>query len=216
MNYVELLAENDKNLAKIEALEAQLKPANIQQFLTFAAIEGMSTKQINEVFTDLHESNNSSMEKEKVNQARITQLATQIEELKALLVDAIGDGFYDGYSACAAYSRKEHFDSCSITEDYVVLQTERYESHYRYTKSISDIRAKAVMDFAGACRGAHLIGLVPAVLTIYDLYQTARNHVKDSYSHESIPWTGEYAEKLKQSNHDALINNIIESTGGEI
>jgi hypothetical protein len=27
---------------------------------------------------------------------------------------------------------------------------------------------------------------------------------------------GQDAEKLKQSNHDALINNIIESTGGEI
>jgi hypothetical protein len=27
---------------------------------------------------------------------------------------------------------------------------------------------------------------------------------------------GKDAEKLKQSNHDALINNIIESTGGEI
>lgn len=55
MDYAELLAENDKNLAIIENLKAQLKPANIKHFITFALIEGMSTKQINEVFTELHE-----------------------------------------------------------------------------------------------------------------------------------------------------------------
>ncbi|WP_434939182.1 hypothetical protein ACRWQN_17710 [Shewanella sp. HL-SH8] len=125
------------------------------------------------------------------------QLKSEVEELKAQLFDAIGDGFYDGYSACAAFSRKEHFDSCSITEDYIVLQTERYESHYRYTKSISDIRAKAVMDFADHARGTYLAGLVPSELTVYDLYQTARNHVKDNYNHESELWTGEDAEKAK-------------------
>jgi hypothetical protein len=197
MNYVELLAENDKNLAKIEALEAQLKPANIQQFLTFAVIDSMSTKQINEVFTDLHESNISAMAKEKVNQERITQLTEQIEELKSHLVDAFGDGFYDGYLKCVEHAKEDYFDSYGINDSYVLQLSEQYESEHHYSKSIADIRAYAVMDFARACRGVYLIGAVPAELTIYDLYQTARNHVKDNYNHESIPWTGDDADKAK-------------------
>ncbi|WP_372941771.1 hypothetical protein [Shewanella sp.] len=195
MNYVELLAENDKNLAKIEALEAQLKPANIQQFLTFAAIEDMSTKQINEVFTELHENNVSAMAKLKASQEHISQLTAQIEELKAQVVDAVGDGFYDGYLACVKDAREDSFDSFTITDSDVLRLSEQHESEHRYSKSINDIRAKAVMDFAGHARGAYLAGFVPSELTVYDLYQTARNHVKDSYNYETKPWTGEDAEK---------------------
>ena len=143
MNYEELLAENDKNLAKIEALEAQLKPANLQQFLTFALIDSMSTKQIDEVFTYLHESNVNAMAKEKANQERITQLTEQIEELKSHLVDALGDGFYDGYWKCVEHAKDDNFDSFDINEVDVLEQSEEYESEHRYSKSIADIRAKA-------------------------------------------------------------------------
>jgi uncharacterized protein YhaN len=144
MNYVELLAENDKNLAKIEALEAQLKPANIQQFLTFAAIEDMSTKQINEVFTELHENNVSAMAKLKASQEHISQLTAQIEELKAQVVDAVGDGFYDGYLACAKDAREDSFDSFTITDSDVLRLSEQHESEHRYSKSINDIKASAI------------------------------------------------------------------------
>lgn len=80
--------EAAKQQEEIESLKEQLKPANIQQFFTFAAIEDMSTKQINEVFTGLHESNISAMAKEKVNQERITKLEADIKMLREVLDSA--------------------------------------------------------------------------------------------------------------------------------
>ncbi|MEH6734078.1 MAG: hypothetical protein V7690_05480 [Shewanella sp.] len=144
------------------------------------------------------------------------QLKSEIEELKSQLVDAVGDGFYDGYLKCVEHAKEDSFDSYAINDSYVLQLSEKHESEHHYAKSINDIKAKAVISFADHARGAYLSGFVPSELTIYDLYQTARNYVKDSYSYESEPWAGESAEKLKQSNHDALINSIIESTGGEI
>jgi hypothetical protein len=127
----------------------------------------------------------------------IEQLKSEAEELKAQLVDAIGDGFYDGYWKCVEHAKEDSFDSYAINDSYILQLSEQHESEHHYVKSIDDIRAYAVMDFAGACRGAYLTGLVPTELTIYDLYQTARNHVKDNYNHESMPWSGDDAEKAK-------------------
>lgn len=55
---------------------------------------------------------------------------------------------------------------------------------------LADIRAKAVMNFAEVNRGAYLSGFVTAELTVYDVYQSARNHVKDNYGYETSPWDG--------------------------
>lgn len=66
-------------------------------------------------------------------------------------------------------------------------------------QSLTDIRAKAVMHFAEVCRGAYLDGFVSAELTIYDLYQSARNHVKDNYAHESNLWDDETALTARNS-----------------
>jgi hypothetical protein len=155
-------------------------------------------------------------EKLELLTAERDQLSSQVEELKSQIVDAVGDGFYDGYLKCASDAKSESIYIDEVDDDCVMEESERYESNHHYAKSIADIRAEAVMDFAKQVRGAYLCGAVPAELTVYDLFQTARNYAKDSYQHESEPWTGEYAEKTKQANHDAMINNIIESTGGEI
>lgn len=125
------------------------------------------------------------------------QLASELEEVKALLVDAIGDGWYDGYLACKNYVSNEHFDIDTVKDSDVLQWSQHYESEHRYSKSISDIRAKAVMKFAEVPQGAYLSGFVTAELTVYDVYQSARNHVKDNYGYETNPWTGEDADKAK-------------------
>lgn len=58
----------------------------------------------------------------------------------------------------------------------------------------ADIRAKAVMKFAEVPRGAYLSGFVTAELTVYDVYQSARNHVKDNYGYDTPIWDGADAE----------------------
>jgi hypothetical protein len=121
-------------------------------------------------------------------QNEVTALMAQLDEMKALQVDALGDGFYDGYLQCQKDVRDEGFDIDAVKDCDVLQWSEHYESEHRYSKSLADIRAKAVMHFAEMCRGAYLDGFVSAELTIYDLYQSARNHVKDNYAHESTQW----------------------------
>lgn len=75
------------------------------------------------------------------------QLAAQAEELKAMHVDAIGDGWYDGYLACKKDVSNEHFDIDTVNDSDVLEWSEHYESEHRYSKSIADIRAKAIRKF---------------------------------------------------------------------
>ncbi|MGI2121963.1 hypothetical protein ACRN9J_07185 [Shewanella baltica] len=116
------------------------------------------------------------------------QLAAQAEELKAMHVDALGDGWYDGYLACKKDVSNDRFDIDTVNDSDVLEWSEHYESEHRYSKSIADIRAKAVMNFAEVPRMAYLSGGVTAELTVYDVYQSARNHVKDNYAYDTQPW----------------------------
>lgn len=75
------------------------------------------------------------------------QLANELEEVKALFVDAIGDGWYDGYLACKNDVSNEHFDIDAVKDHDVLEWSEHYESEHRYSKSIADIRAKAIRKF---------------------------------------------------------------------
>jgi predicted signal transduction protein with EAL and GGDEF domain len=125
------------------------------------------------------------------------QLKSEVEELKAQLVDAVGDGFYDGYLACAEHAKAFSFDSYDINDSYVLQLSEQHESEHHYAKSIADIRAYAVMSFANMTKQAYISNFVPGDLTVYDVYQSARNHVKDNYQVDTDPWTGIEADKAK-------------------
>lgn len=85
----------------------------------------------------------SACEKLEAITAERDQLANEFEEVKALFVDAIGDGWYDGYLACKNDVSNEHFDIDTVKDHDVLEWSEHYESEHRYSKSIADIRAKA-------------------------------------------------------------------------
>ncbi len=75
------------------------------------------------------------------------QLAAQVEEIKALFVDAIGDGWYDGYLACKKDIADEHFDIDTVNDSDLLQWSECYESAHNYSKSITCIRAQAIRKF---------------------------------------------------------------------
>lgn len=77
-------------------------------------------------------------------QNRVAELEKELEEVKALFVDAIGDGWYDGYLACKKDVSNERFDIDAVNESDVLEWSEHYESERRYSKSIAEIRAKAI------------------------------------------------------------------------
>ncbi len=61
-----------------------------------------------------------------------------------------------------------------------------------------EIKAQAVINFADMIRGAYLSGFVPSDLNVYDVYQSARNHVKDNYKINIPAWDDEVANQLRQ------------------
>ena len=79
------------------------------------------------------------------------QLTQQVEELKAMQVDALGDGWCDGYLQCKKDAEAESETVFSTVEDLteidVIQMSEDYESNHRYSKSINDIKIKAVCEF---------------------------------------------------------------------
>ncbi|MGI2079206.1 hypothetical protein [Shewanella putrefaciens] len=86
----------------------------------------------------------SACEKLETITAERDQLTNELEEVKALFVDAIGDGWYDGYMERIKDEKSDDCDDHSFTEEDVMHWSERYESEHRYSKSIADIRAKAI------------------------------------------------------------------------
>lgn len=63
--------------------------------------------------------------------------------------------------------------------------------------------AEVVMRFANMVKGAYLDNFVDGALTVYDVYQSARNHVKDNYGAKTEAWAGESAEEAKE-----LVDNL--------
>ena len=61
------------------------------------------------------------------------------------------------------------------------------------------VSAKAVMDFEEVPRGAYLSGGVTAELTVYDVYQSARNHVRDHYAYDTRPWDDSNAMEARNA-----------------
>ncbi len=59
------------------------------------------------------------------------------------------------------------------------------------------VSAKAVMDFAELPRETYLSGGVTAELTVYDVYQSARNHVKANYGYDTQPWDDDDATAVR-------------------
>lgn len=59
--------------------------------------------------------------------------------------------------------------------------------------------AEVVMRFANMVKGAYLDNFVDGALTVYDVYQSARNHVKDNYRVDTEVWQGKGAERAKLS-----------------
>jgi hypothetical protein len=51
------ISENEALVKQIELLKRQLEPRGLKDFATFSAITSLSTKQINDVFNDLHGDN---------------------------------------------------------------------------------------------------------------------------------------------------------------
>lgn len=94
--------------------------------------------------------------------------------------------------------------------------------------SPSNIQAEAVMSFVNMIRGAFSSGFVDNNPTVYDIYRSAQNHVKDNYGIDTENWDDELANtsrnqpgKLKQLINDldkavkTLKNAGFEDKGGE-
>lgn len=77
-------------------------------------------------------------------------------------------------------------------------------------KCLSDIRAKAVMNFAELPRDVYLSGGVTAELTVYDVYQLARYHVKANYGYDTQPWDDDGATTARNALNE-LSAKAIES-----
>ncbi|WP_413486298.1 hypothetical protein [Shewanella baltica] len=64
---------------------------------------------------------------------------------------------------------------------------------------LNHVRAKAVMNFAEFPRDVYLSGTVTAELTVYDVYQLARYHLKANYGYDTQPWDDDDATTARNS-----------------
>jgi hypothetical protein len=88
----------------------------------------------------------------------------EIESLKAQLVDATGDGFYDGYLACNEHAKAFSFDSYDANDSYILKLSEQYESEHKYAKSIAEIKASALDDLYNELAEIPYVGVNAAFL----------------------------------------------------
>ena len=105
-------------------------------------------------FDECHKKwNTRAPQSEQVNRFAdvVIEQQERITELEAQLVDALGDGFYDGYLACVSDATNESFDSYSVKDSDVLRLSEQHESEHRYSTSInaSAIDSINVVDFVG-------------------------------------------------------------------
>lgn len=73
----------------------------------------------------------------------------------------------------------------------------------------AEVAAKAVMGFAEIIRGAYSSGFSPAALTVYDVYQAARNHVFSNYETEAPIWKDDDAEAAKNGLTDIQSGAVL-------
>lgn len=92
------------------------------------------------------------------------QLKSEIEELKSQLVDAVGDGFYDGYWKCVNDAKSGSVNVDDVNEDDVMEASEQYESSHRYAKSIAEIKASALDDLYNELAEIPYVGVNAAFL----------------------------------------------------
>lgn len=97
-------------------------------------------------------------------QNKVAQLEAELEEVKALFVDAIGDGWYDGYMERIKDEKDEDDNTCSFNSEDVMHWSERYESEHRYAKSIADIRAKVLDDLSAELSEIPFVGVSSSFL----------------------------------------------------
>ncbi|MCL1088026.1 hypothetical protein L2744_00065 [Shewanella profunda] len=75
---------------------------------------------------------------------------------------------------------------------------------------LNHVRAKAVMNFAELPRDVYLSGTVTAELTVYDVYQLARYHLKANYGYDTQPWDDDDATTARNALNE-LSAKAIES-----
>ncbi|MEJ6520286.1 hypothetical protein PQI64_11075 [Shewanella bicestrii] len=131
---------------------------------------------------------------------------TQAMRLKMAHARAKGRSGWDDPAQCSgeqlATMLVEHLTkgNAGTFEDvanFAMMLHQRQESPSLLVDAVNGVSAKAVMNFAEVNRGAYQSGFVSPELTVYDVYQFARNHVKDNYGYETKPWTGDDADKAK-------------------
>lgn len=64
------------------------------------------------------------------------------------------------------------------------------------------VRASAVMEFANLIRGAYLHGFIDNNPTVYDVYRSAQNHVKDNFGIDTENWDDSSARKSRLGNEE--------------
>ncbi len=121
---------------------------------------------------------------------------------------AKGRSGWDNRKACSgemlagelvAHLSKNNPGSFEDVANFAMMLHQRNESPALLLEAVNAIKAKSVMNFAEVNRGAYLSGFVPAELTVYDVYQSARNHVKDNYDHKTAIWADDDATTARNA-----------------
>lgn len=94
--------------------------------------------------------------------------------------------------------------------DFCMMLHQRQESPMLLVDAVNDIRAKAIMEFAEVPRVAYLSGGVTAELTVYDVYQSARNHVKDNYGYDTKAWDDDDATTARNALNEIKAKAVID------
>lgn len=68
-----------------------------------------------------------------------------------------------------------------------------------------NVRASAVMEFAEIIAGAYIGGFINNHPTVYDIYRSAQNHVKDHYQIETDVWDDEHAKESRSDTYEKLV-----------
>jgi hypothetical protein len=67
-----------------------------------------------------------------------------------------------------------------------------------------NVRASAVMEFANVVAGAYVAGFIDNHPTVYDIYRSAQNHVKDHYQVDTDVWNDEHAKESRSDTYEKL------------